>query len=218
MKRIIKRFRKKSYDPRDYWSQRHRRFGLSVRGVGNCALSENENSDAYRLAKQIFLEYCHVNGISFQGASVLDIGCGNGYYTEICSELGVDRYMGLDITDALFPALQYRYPSYRFCQQDITCHPPDSSFDLILMIDVTQHIIDDAKFSQAMRNIRDHLKDDGVFLVTSWLSPQRIQRGPHEIARPLEFYRREFTDCEFLNPVAFRDKFLFAIRRKPGRG
>jgi SAM-dependent methyltransferase len=214
VKRILKRFRKTSYDPREYWSQRHRRFGLNVRGVGNCTLSENENSDAYRQAKQVFLDYCRVNGISFQGACVLDIGCGNGYYTEICSELGVTSYTGLDITDALFPALQYRYPSYRFCQLDITCQPPDSSFDLILMIDVTQHIVDDGKFSQAMRNIRDHLNDNGVFLITSWLSPRRIQRGPHETARPLEDYRREFPDCEFLEPVVFRDKYLFAIRGK----
>jgi glycosyltransferase involved in cell wall biosynthesis len=217
VKRVINRFRKTSYDPREYWSQRHRRFGLNARGVGNCTLSENENSEVYRQAKRVFLDYCRSNGISFQGASVLDIGCGNGYYTEICSELGVGHYTGLDITDTLFPPLQYRFPSYRFCQLDITCQPPDSSFDLILMIDVTQHIVDDAKFSQAMRNIHDHLKDNGIFLVTSWLSPQRIQRGPHETARPLEFYQREFPECEFLEPVAFRDKSLFAIRAKPSR-
>jgi glycosyltransferase involved in cell wall biosynthesis len=217
VKRVIRRFRKKSYDPREYWSQRHNRFGLSVRGVGNCSLSENENSDVYRQARQVFLDYCRSIGISFQGASVLDIGCGNGYYTEVCSELGVTDYTGLDITDTLFPSLRYRFPSYRFCQLDITSQSPDSSYQIILMIDVTEHIVDDGKFSAAMQMIREHMNDNGVFLVTSWLISQRIQRQPHETARPLEFYRREFPDQEFLEPVAFRDKFLFAIRGKPGR-
>lgn len=215
-KRVIRRLRNTPYNPRDYWSQRHNHFGLNVRGVGDCSLPENKNAEVYRQARQVFLDYCRTIGISFRGASVLEIGCGNGYYTEICSELGVRDYTGLDITDALFPSLRYRFPSYRFCQRDITSQTPDSSYPIILMIDVTQHIVDDRKFSTAMKHIRDHLEDGGIFLVTSSLSPQRIQRQPHDIGRPLEYYRREFSDHEFLEPVVFRDKFLFAIRGKSG--
>lgn len=216
-KRLIRRLRNAAYDPREYWCQRHNRFGLNVRGVGDCSLPENTNADGYHQARQVFLDYCRAKEISFRGTSVLDIGCGNGYYTEICSELGVRDYTGLDITDTLFPSLRYRFPSYRFCQRDITSHPPDSSYPIILMIDVTQHIVDDQKFSSAMKHIRDHLEEGGIFLVTSSLSPQKIQRQPHDIGRPIEFYRREFPDYEFLEPVAFRDKFLFAVRKKPSR-
>ncbi len=211
--KILRKLRSKGYDPRQYWKRRHERFGLNVQGVGNCSLSEVENTKVYQQAMDVVLNYFQQIEFQLPGLRVLDVGCGNGYYTQMCYDQGVEDYTGVDITDTLFNSLRYRFSQYPFIKIDIGSKTLGRVYDCIFMLDVTQHIVDDRKFSFAMNNIRTHLSERGVFLVTSWLSDTRIQKGPHEVARPLDDYRREFPDCVFIKPVAFRDKFLFAIRK-----
>jgi len=160
----------------------------------------------------VFLALCKDEGVALAGASVLEIGCGTGFYTEILRRQGARAYVGLDITDALFSELRKKYPDFVFEKGDITRAAPNGRYDIVLMIDVTQHIVEDRRFFTAMENVKAALKPGGVFIVTSWLTPERIQRQPHEVARPLEAYRQAFPDAAFSDPRPFRDKNILVIR------
>jgi SAM-dependent methyltransferase len=203
-----------AYKPKKYWKNRFSKYGFDMRGVGNCTLSLQENETVYLEAREVFLSFCNREKIDFSCVNALDVGSGNGFYANIFFENGGQNYLGIDITNKLFPELRKKFPNFEFRKSDITKQRLTSQFDFIIMIDVTQHIVDDDKFSFAMQNIRSHLADDGVFIVTSRLVDKRMQVAQHVVARTLDYYKKEFPDDLFSQPVPFRDKFIFSIRKK----
>lgn len=213
IRRIRKHMPEPEYDPEKFFRARHRKFGFDLRSVGNRTLSAEQNEQMYQQAGQVFLELCKREEVDLENANVLDIGCGTGFYAQILMENGVNRYLGVDVMEDRFGTLSERFPQFNFRKVDVAAISLEGSFDLIIMIDVTQHIVDDARFSSAMQNIRSHLTDDGVFVVTSWLTEERIKRTYYEIARPMSYYENEFPGYAFSEKIPFRDKFIFSIKK-----
>jgi len=201
------------YRPASYWKKRHRKYGFDIRGVGNCALSESENDTSYKQARDVFLELCKQLNVDFAKIKILDIGCGSGFYANIIESQGGKDYTGVDITDILFNQLGQRFPGFHFRKLDITKERVEGQFDLVFMIDVTQHIVDNELFSFAMQNINSCLHEDGIFIVTSNLSESFRQLNMHVVERTMDFYKREFPNAIFSNPVPFRDKYIFSIKK-----
>ncbi|MBK8401208.1 MAG: class I SAM-dependent methyltransferase [Propionivibrio sp.] len=128
------------YDARRYWHDRFEKYGLSLKGVGDEGLSEEENRKMYQEAAESFLALCRRECIDFTRARVLEIGCGNGFYTKLLAQQKVGRYLGLDITNIFFHDLETEYPDFKYICRDIASGNFDGEFDLILMIDVIEHI------------------------------------------------------------------------------
>jgi 2-polyprenyl-3-methyl-5-hydroxy-6-metoxy-1,4-benzoquinol methylase len=103
--------------------------------------------------------------INFSNPKVLEIGTGTGLTTNALKELGVINYTGVDITDVLFESLQQKFVNYKFLKLDITTDVIDDKFDLIVIIDVIEHIVDDKKFKFAMDSIRNSLNKNGVIVI-----------------------------------------------------
>jgi SAM-dependent methyltransferase len=199
------------YRAEKYWGDRLSRYGFDIRGVGHKGLSQGENEEMYAKAKETFLSLCGKEGVDFRNINMLDVGCGIGFYTKIFSENGGKRYLGVDITDTLFGALKRDFPAFQFRKLDISSQGLEGNFDLIIMIDVTQHITNSEKFSLAMQNVRSHLSEKGVFIVTSSLKKRPWQLF-HEVLRSMDAYKKEFPGYAFSEPIPFRDKYIFTIR------
>lgn len=200
------------YDSKRYWGDRFSKFRFDLRGAGHGSLTHRENLSMYNEAKRGFLGYIKKLGIVPSRSRVLEIGCGSGFYTNTMHERKVKEYTAIDITDAMLPSLKEKFPRFNFQQKDITEEEPEGMFDAIIMIDVTQHITNPGKFSRAMRHVRGHLKTRGYFIVTSWLD-KHAKKAYYEVSRSLEDYKREFPGCTFFEPIPFRDKYLFGIRK-----
>ena len=201
------------YDAEGFFRDRFSRFGMGKRSVGYFFSSEEENTAMYDEAKRVFLETVGRTGIDLPQAQVLDIGAGNGFYSQIYLENDVKRLTAVDITDELFPELRRRFPGYGYVKLNVAKEPLPGEYNLISMIDVTQHIVVEEEFEAAMKNVAEHLLPSGVFVVTSWLHPHRLQDDFYHVRRPLETYTRLFNGYEFSEPVPFRDKFIFSIRK-----
>lgn len=202
------------YRAEAYWRARHQKHGFDLRGVGHVGLSRQQNERMYEEARQVFLDLCRNEGVDFARARMLDIGCGTGFYAQAFLDQGGRHYTGIDITDALFGELEQRFAGFVFRKLDVTSGQLDGSYDLITMIDVSQHIVDDGKFSRALRSIRRCLAPGGVAVVTAWLHPRRIRQRRHQAARPWADYLREFEGCRIRKPVPFRDKVIFTVRER----
>ncbi len=98
-------------------------------------------------------------------ARVLEIGCGTGYFTSLLEDLGVRSYAGCDVTDVLFPDLRARFPHFRFQQKDVTSEPLNGLWDVVLMIDVLEHIVDEQRLSRALENVRRAVRPSGLLLL-----------------------------------------------------
>jgi 2-polyprenyl-3-methyl-5-hydroxy-6-metoxy-1,4-benzoquinol methylase len=199
------------YNAKKYWRDRHTRYGFNMRGVGNKSLSIKKNERQYRQASEIFLSLCNENEVDFKNSIVLDVGCGNGFYTQIFKESGCSDYTGIDITNVLLPELKKRFSNYQFCECDIARQKLTKRYDLIIMIDVTQHITSESKFRFALNNIKDHMRENGLFIVTSFLN-KKLKNSYYEKSRDLTAYTRIFSTHVWSEPKRFRDKYILAFR------
>jgi SAM-dependent methyltransferase len=154
------------YSADKYWQDRFTKYGLSFKGAGHEGLSEEENKKVYKQAQDIFIDLCKKESLHFNNISVLEIGCGSGFYTKFLLDLGVRDYTGVDITDVLFPELKKKFPEFKFVKKDITKDKIEGKFDLIVMIDVIQHIVNEDNLSSALENVRGSLEDDGIFIIS----------------------------------------------------
>ena len=205
------------YDAQRYWGDRHRRYRHSFRGVGDASKSEEQNLHEYVAAVGTIAELLAEVSFNPTGKSCLDIGCGNGFWTGILKAWGISAYTGVDITDALFDLLRNRFPDFRFISGSLPALPLEPGYQLITMIDVTQHITDDTELSRILEHVRALLAPDGVFVVTFW-NQSRPQEQFYETFRPFAFYTASLEGLAHTAPRPFRDKFVAAFhdpRRRP---
>ncbi|GAP08152.1 protein containing methyltransferase domain [Anaerolinea thermolimosa] len=99
-----------------------------------------------------------IKGCDFQSA--VDIGCGGGHLlAEFRSKYPELKLAGTEFIETAVIENRKRYPSIDFFMLDITEGSLDACYDLVLCIDVLEHIDDDIK---ALKNLR---KMTGKFLV-----------------------------------------------------
>jgi len=96
-----------------------------------------------------------------KGIQILEIGCGTGGNLEILSNLG--EVTGLDVSKYALDFCRKRGVNNLVLGRAEKTNFPSESFDLILMLDVLEHIKDDKK---AIGETRRILKEGGYFLVT----------------------------------------------------
>ena len=210
------------YRPKTFWNQLLS-DSFDLRGVGHFRLSNTENLKMYEEKKKLIsneLKKCNI--IINDTPNVLEIGCGVGYWTEYLKSLGVKKYTGNDIAEISVTKLKEIYPEYNFIQGDISELPlPAENYDIVLMIDVTQHITDDSKFDHAMRNIWGSLRHNSYFIVTIWDPSKKVYLANKlrinriEKPRSIELYKKIFgSECEVLSYTDFNDKYLVIIKKK----
>jgi SAM-dependent methyltransferase len=167
-KRLIAPFKYRSadgYDAPKYWSDRFEKYGTAMRGPGHEGLTEEENNILYEEATHVFDEALDKTGVNTTTSRVLEIGPGNGFWTEHIGKRGTRSYSAVDITDVLFPELSKRFPDHDFSKKDVTVDRLEGEYDLIYMIDVAQHIVSPDKFRFAMENVKRVLAPGGWFLI-----------------------------------------------------
>lgn len=200
------------YAAHKYWCDRFSKYGLSLKGAGDEGLSEEENKKMYAEAAKVFTDLCLREGADFQSISVLEIGCGTGFYTHLLHNLGVKSYVGVDITDVLFPELRRKFSQFRFIKKDITSDKIEGKFDLIVMIDVIEHIVNEAKLSFAMENVKKCLSDNGIFIIAPILNTNKRHLF-YLRSWSLEDIKRRFSGYVFEELISFRNSHILIIRR-----
>lgn len=81
------------------------------------------------------------------GASLLEVGCSSGFYSEVVEIAGLPvEYSGCDYSDAFIRLAKEKYPGVAFAVEDATAlHYRDRSFDIVVSGCCLLHIPDYAK-------------------------------------------------------------------------
>lgn len=203
----------KDYNAADYWRDRFRKYNMAMKGVGCEGLTEQDNWQARQQALRILQGTCRQEGVRFAQVRALEIGCGNGFYTDYLKSEGVTQYTGIDITDALFVQLKGRFPEYRFVRQDITAGLINGKYDFILMMDVIQHVVDKEKLLGALRNICNALDVGGIFIVAPLTAVSRKHLF-HVHCWSLEEMNVVFGSDYVKKIIPFRQKENLAVIRR----
>src|SRR6185369_3931557 len=88
-----------------------------------------------------------------RGEVVLDLGCNNGYGTEIISR-GAERVTGVDVSPRSIDAARARCPNIEFQLVDgVTLPFPGASFDAVFSFQVIEHIDDPTPYLKEIRRV-----------------------------------------------------------------
>ena len=112
--------------------------------------------DRFKIKNRYYYDYIK-NMISditsnFFYSSILDIGCGTG---EILNHLNPERGVGIDISSKMIFFAKKKFKKYNFIASDFKNIHLTNKFDLILLIDVIEHLED---LNKSLSRIRDFAK------------------------------------------------------------
>jgi hypothetical protein len=126
-----------------------------------------------------------------EGRTVLDAGCGTGYGSRILAAAGAKRVVGIDVDAGVIAENRRRAPpELEFQQGDVgSLELPDDSFDLVVCLEVIEHI--DGR-EGALREMRRVLRDDGVLVISS---PNRDVYPPGNAHHRYEYRPGELRDA-----------------------
>ncbi len=201
-----------SFDQAAYWRERHRKLRGDPRAAGNISSAPEEMLQrkivqAYFFAavvRSILAEKRNPSSwLAGSGRRVLDIGFGGGL---LGSLLAPDlSYAGYDLSEIAVEDAARMCPEGRYSLRDIARAPAEPA-EIIIASEVLFHIVDDADWRAALRNIASALPPDGVFLFTETFV-ERVELGPpHFRRRTRAMYEQalEAAGLRFLLPGELR--------------
>ena len=94
-------------------------------------------------------------GVELRGASVLDVGCGTGYYLHRLREYGADECHGVDLSESRIDVARDRYPALDWRVGSATELPfADAEVDIVTQFTCLSSIVDDEVRLSAAREMR----------------------------------------------------------------
>jgi SAM-dependent methyltransferase len=127
------------------------------------------------------------------GRRVLDLGCGEGYGTDLLASAAREA-VGVDLApEAIYHARRtYRRPNLRFLYRDIyDLGLEDESFDLVCSLQVVEHLHHPDRFMEEARRV---LQPGGLCVITT---PNRLLISPGRDTPINPFHIREYDHLEF---------------------
>ncbi len=178
------------FDARSYWEDRLGRH-FSPAGVGYLRLGRRYNEWMYRVRARVFDRAARALPVAWPEARVLDVGAGTGFYLERWRALGVPAPTGLDLTEVAVGRLRAAFPDLAVHRADIGQPLPSdfpvapASLDAVSAMDVLFHIVDDAAYARAFRNLATLIRPGGWLLWSDNFVHHGTERVTHQASRSL---------------------------------
>lgn len=191
-----------NYKPKEYWEKRLENQP-NLRGVGCASFNETYNKYLYLLKIQALNKNLNSLFLTIKEKSILDVGCGTGFFVDYYTKEGAKKVAGLDIAELSVSMLKERYPTFSFYVEDIG--NPNfrfwESFDIVNVFDVLYPITDNGKFETAIKNISNLMHVGGYVLITDVFGKNDIISARHVHFRSLQKYKAELkkNDIEILD-------------------
>ncbi|MBI4744683.1 MAG: class I SAM-dependent methyltransferase [Actinobacteria bacterium] len=161
--------------------------------------------------REIILDFIKkiINKKNKKEVRILDIGCGTGLMLEFLEKFG--RITGLDNSAEAVEYSNKRGGNKVIVKGDISEWDSKDKFDLILALDVIEHIDDDEK---ALKKIYGLMEEDGIFLCTVpafsflWSGHDEVNHHKRRYARR-ELYQKLLSVGFKVEKISYFNTFLF---------
>lgn len=186
------------FDPKNYWEQRLA-SSTGLEGVGYLGLGQPFNEWMYRVRRWNFKRFVSHHMPQRAQRAVLDVGSGTGEYLRLWKQLGVGAVSGSDLTATAVERLSASHPGMTVFRMDISAAdaPLTTTYDAISCMDVLFHIVDDARFAQALANFRRALKHDGLLFLSDNFQHRKTSHQEHFVNRSLDEYENALRQAGF---------------------
>jgi len=108
----------------------------------------------HRLAITNFIDYFRYVDINL---SVLDAGCGDGFWLEILRDIGFNRLIGIDLSFVFLQRAKSKGLNVIQCDINNICFHKE--FDIVIVCDVLEHL---PNIESALYSIHESLKNNGI--------------------------------------------------------
>lgn len=189
------------YSPQDYWDGLLERQ-LDESGVAYPGLAASFNRAMYAALRASTGRLLDEHGLRREPGRVLDIGSGTGIWIDFWKAAGAAHLEGADLTEVSVQHLAAKYPDVAFRRADIGGELPaeEGTFDLVSVMSVLLHIVDEERWRTAFANVQRLLRPGGHAVLIEpvvahgWHGPPF---GPesNSRARPLAAYRQAVADA-----------------------
>lgn len=185
---------KSDLDTREYWEGRLARQ-TNLQGTGHRAFSLDTNYWLYHAQHECLDQVLEQNHVQVNGAKVLDVGSGTGYWVDYYLKRQAAAVTGVDLTVTSRQYLKENFPTGVFFTADISEPelPFGGSFDIISAMGVLYHIVDEARFQQALNNLSNLLNPGGFLIISDAFQAPLLPAARHARLRSLEEYRPILT-------------------------
>lgn len=150
----------------------------------------------------------------YLGSEVLEVGCGNGNFTSLLAH-NCPRVMAIDLNEEYVRVAKNRLQEQSGVEvlvADATQIQWKSSFDMVVMLDVLEHIEDDVKM---LHQLRDCLKPGGKLVVKvpalEWLYSPMDKAIGHYRRYNKTTLSQTFRKANFSNPLIWYFNFVGII-------
>ena len=143
-----------------------------------------------------FIEDC-IQSYS-KGKKILEVGCGTGNYTKILFDRGYD-ITGLDTSEKMLEVAGKKCQC-SFFKADVRDFSLPDKFDCCLaLFAVMGYITDNSGLIKALKNIRSHLADNGLFVFDVWNGLAVMRNLPESRIKEVE--NSEYKILRFAHPT-----------------
>jgi SAM-dependent methyltransferase len=169
--------KRSAYRPAEYWSSRLGR-DFSLRGVGHVGYSERYNEWMYRQKRYALRRILPARTGAVRA---LDVGSGVGWVVNELVAAGYD-VEGCDISPMAVERLEARFPGRSFFTHalgDGALPRDDASFDVVTILDVTYHIVDDSLWARGLGELARVLRTGGHLVVIDRFGDEDEDKAAH---------------------------------------
>lgn len=181
-----------------YWENRlTKKFDLT--GVGFRRKSVAYNKWVYRVRTELLDLIILENGWPVEGKSILDVGCGTGYFIDYWLTRKAGDITGLDIAEISINKLKDAFPGVKFNLADLSDPELElgGRYDYVTIFDVLFHIIDDNKFESVAVNLARFCKPGCKIFITDLFGKNSFAGVQHCRNRSFEIYENVFSNRGF---------------------
>lgn len=149
----------------------------------------------YNLVENGIMEFMVKYDLPVRGGNILDIGSGTGHWLDFFwTCFSPAQLWGVDFAPGPLEKLQEKFgDTVQLQRWDISEKIPESlgsnCFDLVNAIGIIFHIVDDAKWQQAIDNLASLLKERGILIVGGDFGAITQERGVMRKTRSLQEWR-----------------------------
>ncbi len=179
---------KETKEPQNYWQKRHSQTDIST--VGFIGFGIPYNFWMYKVRLVVFNSIVKEQKINLQKTKILDVGSGSGFYLQRWSALKANNITGSDFSERAIKKLRTTFKGMKIIYLDITSsaiQAKQGKYSLVSAFDILYHIVDDGKYSNAIKNISFLLKTNGVFIFSENFLKGNSKRDEFQVSRSRRF-------------------------------
>jgi SAM-dependent methyltransferase len=142
--------------------------------------------------------------------SILDAGSWTGAFTNAIYEAGYRHIECLDLSINVCKLGRCYFPHLRFINEDIEVYMPKKKYDVVLLCEILEHLIDPFSTIQSIK--KNYLNDNGIILITipdDKYVVDDFKQGRFEHIYPINKEDLQKTTIEEIEEIRFSEDYNF---------